>query len=248
MHSLNRHILSLRLISERGIVKSLLFAGLLLIAPAIALAQQPEPSATVLHLSRTAERKVVRDLLRVELRVEETGADPLALQAAVNRRMSAALDRARHVQGVEVETGSYAVDEERPQNGPSRWRASQSLILTSKAADALLKLAGSLQTDGLLMSSMTYEVSPETVRGAEEDLTAEALAGLAQRASQIAERVHLSILRYRDLRVGNAETGNQPMPRFAAMATAMAAPVAEPGEAVIRVTVSADLLLGPTQH
>ena len=77
-------------------------------------------------------------------------------------------------------------------------------------------------------------------------MTAEALAGLAQRASEIAERVHLSILRYRDLRVGNAETGNQPMPRFAAMA--MAAPVAEPGEAVIRVTVSADLLLGPTQH
>jgi hypothetical protein len=28
----------------------------------------------------------------------------------------------------------------------------------------------------------------------------------------------------------------------------MAVPVAEPGEAVIRVTVSADLLLGPTQH
>ncbi len=106
MHSLNRHFLSVRLISERGIVKALLLAGLLLIAPAIALAQQPEPSATVLHLSRTAERKVVRDLLRVELRAEETGADPLALQAAVNRRMSAALDRARHVQGVEVETGS----------------------------------------------------------------------------------------------------------------------------------------------
>jgi hypothetical protein len=33
------------------------------------------------------------------------------------------------------------------------------------------------------------------------------------------------------------------MPRFAAMA--MAAPVAQPGEAVIRLTVSADLLLGP---
>ena len=92
------------------------------------------------------------------------------------------------------------------------------------------------------MSSMTYEVSPETVRGAEEDLTAEALAGLAQRASSVADRVHLSVLRYRDLRVGNAETGGQPVPRLAAMA--MAAPVAQPGEAVIRVTVSADLLLG----
>lgn len=247
MHSLIRHFLSVRLISQRDVATALSFVGLLLLAaPAAAVAQPAEPSATVLHLSRTAERKVVRDLLRVELRVEETGADPLALQAAVNRRMSAALDRAHQVQGIEVETGNYAVDEERPQNNPSRWRASQSLILTSKAADALLKLAGTLQSDGLLMSSMTYEASPETVRGAEEDLTAEALAGLAQRASEIAERVHLSVLRYRDLRVGNAETGNQPMPRFAAMA--MAAPVAEPGEAMIRVTVSADLLLGPPQR
>ena len=81
------------------------------------------------------------------------------------------------------------------------------------------------------------------MRGAEEDLTAEALAGLAQRASSIADRVHLSVLRYRDLRVGNAETGGQPLPRFAAMA--MAAPVAQPGEVAIRVSVSAELLLGP---
>ena len=207
---------------------------------------QPQPGGpppTVLHLSQTAERKVVRDLLRVEMRVEETGADPLALQAAVNRRMQAALARGREVQGVEVETGSYTVNEERPQNAAPRWRASQSLILSGKAADVLLKLAGGLQSDGLLMSSMSWEVSPETVRGAEEDLTAEALAGLAQRAASIADRVHLSVSHYRDLRVGNAETEGGPMPRFAAMA--MAAPVAQPGEATIRVTVSADVLLGP---
>ena len=73
------------------------------------------PPATVLHLSQTAERKVVRDLLRVELRVEQTGADPLALQSAINRRMAAALDRAHQVQGVAVETGAYAVNEEQPQ-------------------------------------------------------------------------------------------------------------------------------------
>jgi predicted secreted protein len=227
-----------------GVSGILCGAALALLLPVAALAQASEPSsATVLHLSQTSERKVVRDLLRVELRAEATGADPLALQAAVNRRMAAALDRARQVQGVEVETGSYTVDEEQPQNSPSRWHASQSLILTSKAADALLKLAGTLQSDGLLMSSMTYEVSPETVRGAEDDLTAEALAALAQRASAIADRVHLAVLRYRDLRVGNAETGTPPMPRFAAMA--MAAPVAQPGEAAIRVTVSADILLAP---
>jgi predicted secreted protein len=221
----------------------LLLIGLVLLPPALAHAQSGGEQPTVLHLSQTTERKVVRDLLRVELRAEETGADPLALQSAINRRMASALDRAHQVQGVEVETGTYAVNEEQPQNAPWRWRGSQSVILTGKGADAVLKLAGSLQSDGLLMSSLAYEVSPEMVRGAEEDLTAEALAGLDHRAASIADRMHLAVLRYRDLRVGNADTGGGPMPRFAAMA--MAAPVAAPGEAVIRVTVAADLLLGP---
>ena len=197
----------------------------------------------MLHLSQTAERMVLRDLLRIDLRVEETGADPLAIQTAINRRMAAALDRAHQVQGVRVETGSYGVGEERPQSGPSRWRGSQSVILRSKAADAALKLAGALQSDGLLMSSMAYEASPETVRGAEEDLTAEALAALDRRAASIAGNMHLAVLRYRDLRVGNAETEGRPMPRFAVAAMA-AAPVAEPGEATIRVTIEAELLLG----
>src|SRR5271155_4044794 len=227
----------------RASVKGILWLGaLVLLSPIPAMAQASEPQPTVLHLTQTAERKVVRDFLRIELRVEETGADPVALQSAINRRMVSALDRARQAQGVAVETGTYTVNEEQPQNRPSRWRASQSLILTGKAADAVLKLGGTLQSDGLLMSSLGYEVSPETVRGAEEDLTAEALAGLAQRAASIADRMHLSVLRYRDVRVGNAETSAWPMPRFAAMA--MAAPVAEPGQAEIRLTVSAELLLG----
>jgi uncharacterized protein len=208
----------------------------------MARAQTTEQQPTVLHLTQTAERKVVRDLLRVELRAEEAGADPVALQSAINRRMAAALDRAHQLQEIEVETGNYAVGEEQPQKGPSHWRGSQSVILTGKAADVLLKLAGTLQSDGLIMSSLGYDVSPETLRGAEEDLTAEALAGLDHRAASVAERMHLSVLRYRDVRVGNAETGTGPSPRFAAMA--MAAPVAVPGKAVIRVTIAAELLLG----
>jgi uncharacterized protein len=223
---------------------SLLAIGLILCWVGMARAQGTEQPATVLRLSQTAERMVLRDLLRIDLRVEETGADPLAIQTAINRRMAAALDRAHQVQGVRVETGSYSVGEERPQSGPSRWRGSQSLILRSKAADAALKLAGALQSDGLLMSSMAYEASPETVRGAEEDLTAEALAALDRRAASIAENMHLAVLRYRDLRVGNAEAeGGRPVPRFAAAAMA-AVPVAEPGEATIRVTIEAELVLG----
>ena len=219
----------------------LLAIALFLCAAGAALAQPAEQEMTQLHLTQTAERNATRDLLRIDLRAEETGADPLTIQSSINRSMATALDRAHQVLGVQVETGSYGVGEERPQTGPSRWRGSQSLILRSKAADAALKLAGALQSDGLLMSSMAYEASPEIVRGAEEDLTTEALAALDRRAASIADRMHLSVLRYRDLHVGNAETGGRPVPRFAA--AAMAAPVAEPGEATIRVTIEAELLL-----
>jgi uncharacterized protein YggE len=90
---------------------------------------------------------------------------------------------------------------------------------------------------------LAYDVAPETVRGAEEDLTAEALAELDHRAASIADRMHLAVVRFRDVRVGNAETGGRPVPRFAAMT--MAAPVAEPGEAMVRVAIEAELLLAP---
>ncbi len=224
-------------------MRAFLAIAVALFASAHALAQDADQRMTVLHLSQTAERSVIRDLLRIELRVEETGADARSVQTAINRRMAAALDRARQVQGVRVETGSYNVGEERPQNGPARWRGSQSVILTGKDADSILKLAGALQSDGLSTSSLAYDISPETVRGAEEDLTDEALAALDHRAASIADRLHLAFVRFRDVRVGNAETGGGPVPRLAA--TAMAAPVAEPGEAMVRVTIEAELLLAP---
>ena len=232
----------------RGTALALLLLGLGLGEPAAAVAQDADQRAAVLHLSQTAERTLARDLLRVELRVEETGSDPRAVQSAINRRMTAALDRARQAESVRVETGSYHVGEERPTNRAAIWRGSQSLILKSKNADATLKLVGALQSDGLSTASLGYEVSPEIVRSAQDDLTAEALAALDRRAASVAEARHLAVLRYRDLRVGNAETEGRPVPRFGGAAMAAGAPpVAEPGEAVVRVTVEAELLLGASR-
>lgn len=221
---------------------TLLSIGLLLGNPHRVLAQDIEQRATMLHLSQTAERSVTRDLLRIELRVDETGADPRIVQTAINRRMAAALDHAHQTPGVRVETGFYNVGEERPATGSARWHGSQSMILSGKDADALLKLAGTLQFDGLSISSLHYEVSPATRDAAQEALTAEALDALDHRAASIAAHIHLAVLRYRDLRVGNAEAEGRPVPRLATMAAA--APMAEPGEATVRVTIEAELLLG----
>ena len=98
----------------------LLAIGLFLCPAGAALAQPAEQEMTWLHLTQTAERNATRDLLRIDLRVEETGADPLTIQSSINRHMATALDRAHQVQGVQVETGAYGVGEERPQTGPSR--------------------------------------------------------------------------------------------------------------------------------
>lgn len=223
-----------------------LLAPLLLsVSAAPAFADPPAP--TVLHLIQTAEKKLARDVLHVELRAEKTGADAQSVEAAINQAMGQALDRAKQAQGVDAETGSYSVYHVETQ---SQWRGSQSLYLSGADSAVVLKLAGALQAQGLVMSSIGYEASHKVLRGAEDDLTAEALAGLAARAASIAQDLHLSVLGYRDLKVGNAQTQGAPMPRFAMQAAApapMAPPVAAPGQATVSVTVNADVLLGQKQ-
>jgi uncharacterized protein len=217
-------------------------------APVLAAAPAPAAAPTVLHLTQQAERRLARDRLHVEMRAEKTGGNPQAVEAAINALMAKALAEARGTAGVEVATGSYAVYRSAPADRPPQWTGQQSLTLTGGDFGLLLKLAGRLQAAGLVMSNLNYDVSPKTVRGAEDALTAEALAGLRRRAAAIAQQLHLTVVGYRDLTVGNAETEGGPRPLFAmqAKAAAMPAPVGAAGEATATVTVSAELLLAPT--
>ncbi len=226
--------------------RCLLISAFVVVATGPALADPPAP--TVLHLTQSAEKKLTRDVLHVELRAEKTGSDAQTVQSAINQLMAKALEQAHQAQGIEVETGSYSVNHIETQ---SDWSGFQSLYLSGGDAAAVLKLAGTLQTQGLVMSMMGYEASRKVLKGAEDALTDEALSGLAARAASIAQQLHLSVLGYRDLTVGNAQTQGAPVPRFAAMAASapagMPLPVAAPGEATVSLTVSADVLLGQKQ-
>jgi predicted secreted protein len=163
--------------------------------------------------------------------------------------MSAALDRARAVPSVRPETGASSIWEERPKNAPVRWHAVQSLIVSGKDAAELLTLVGELQGDGLLISSLNYELTPEAARSVEDELTQLALERLRQRAEKIAKSMGHSLARWRELRVGNTGGGPPPRPpipmRAAMSAEAMQAPVAEPGESMVRVSVEGEALLEP---
>ena len=225
------------------------FIGLiaLMAHAAFAVAQAPPaPSnATVVHLTETAERNVPRDRLRVELAVEVTDADAAKVQAEINRRMTAALARIKALPDITLETNGYNVDQENPGKTPPRWHGVQSLSLASKDFAKLLALAGTLQQDGLVMRGLAPELSREARQSVEDALTDEALARLKQRADHIAAGLGTKVDALRDLRIGNATTPPPPM-RFMAAAGSLSqspAPVAEPGEAAVSVTVQADIAL-----
>ena len=205
-----------------------------LAAPRPAAAADPDAGLTALHLTQTAERAIHRDRLRAQLRVEATGSDARRVQADINRAMTAALAHAKSVAGITVETSGYSVYEERQTNAPSRWHGSQGLTLLGSDAAAVLALAGDLQGEGLAMSGLAFELAPETAREAEDDLTREALTRLRQRGDRIAADLQLTVVRLRDIRVGNVGGDHPPMPLMRAavmggMAAAAPPPVAEAG-------------------
>jgi predicted secreted protein len=233
---------------RRVFCATLAVATLMIALPASAAPQDIDQGLTVLHLSESADRAIRRDRIRAQLRVEATGGNAKQVQAEINRRMSGALEKVKAVAGIKPETGGYSVYEERQQNVASRWRGSQGLTLLDRDFAELLAIVGDLQNDGVAVSSLSFELLPETARGAQDELTTEALKRLSDRAERIAADLHLAIVRYRDIKVGNVG-GDRPIPiramTMAGAAAPSASPVAEAGDTIVQVSVDAEVVLGP---
>lgn len=215
-----------------------------------ALAQPaPPPAGTTLTLSTRTEKTLPRDSLHADLRVEAAGPNPVQVQVEVNRRMAAALAHAKAATGVTVETAGYSVYAERDDRGAiTHWQGSQTLRLASNDFPALLTLVGTLQGDGLALSSLAAELSPAIAKAAQDALTDEALKEIRARAASIAATLGTHVERYTELRVGNASTPPVPVRFMAATAPgSMPVPVAAAGDATVNVTVDATVLLAPVR-
>lgn len=215
---------------------------------ACALLAFPAMADTTLHLDQQAQKVVPRDRLQAELRVEASGPDSRAVQDEVNRRMGSALAKARKSGALTVQSGGYSVYREQPPKGPEVWHANQSLGFTSKDFDAVLKLSGELQSDGLVMSNLRFYLAPETLRAAQSELTAQALSALRDRANEIAADLGMSVAQYKDVTAGNATEGfegRRPMMMAKALSAppAMAPPEAEGGDSTITLSVQAEVVL-----
>jgi predicted secreted protein len=206
-----------------------------------------EDEAIVLRLSESATRTVTQDRLTARLRAEAGGSDPRKLQDEINRRIAAALAKAKSIENVRAETGGYWVYEDVQQRRGQRWWGAQTLTLVTTAAPAaLLELVGQLQQDGLLVGALSYDLSPEASRAVQRALIPEAVARLKARAETFGRALDLPRVRIREVRALERETHASPMPR-AMMAMRgkeeAAAPIAEPGETTVELPIEAEVEL-----
>lgn len=223
-----------------------LLSGVPLVSAGAADEPQPPAAATILHLNERAERQMPRDELVLLLRVETTAKAPRDAQAEANRRMAAALDEAKKVATVSLETPSMNVFEIRESNKPPVWKATETLQLRSKDFAAALALLGKLEEQGLLVSALTFDVSRDALKGVEDALTAEALKRLRARAEAIAADMGLAVDHVRTVSIGDAgEPGPRPLSYARTLAVASPAPAAEAGEAPVSVDVNAEIWLMP---
>lgn len=213
-----------------------------------ALAASQPAAGTVVSFSANAEQRLIRDRFVAELAIEATNSDAARLQGEINRRMTAALARAKAVAGITATTGGYSVYQERPQNAPDRWHGRQSLRLAAKDQAALLALVGTLQGNGLALTALDATASREAAQAVEDRLTDEALRRVKERAAKVAAALGLGVVRIRSLRIGNVAPPPLPL-RAMGMGIAMAAqsvppPAFAPEEATVNVTVEAEVELG----
>jgi predicted secreted protein len=216
-----------------------LTAGLAL-AAAAAPSPAGDPPLTYdrVTLGASASREVENDRLVAVLVARREGGDAARLAGEVNPLVRQALERARQVEGVKVQTVGYDTQPVYRQQERVGWRVSQSLRIESGDAERLGGLLGELQKE-LALESLGYAVSPERTAAAEEELMQEALRTFERRARQIASQLGRPDYRLVSLDVRSPAV---PSPRAYGMMASMAAsadtqPAIEGGTQTVTVTV-----------
>lgn len=249
-------------------MRALLFAffiTLTVLSPAVAQDTPTildlQPGQTVIDLSASASREVEQDLLTARLRFEVKDSDPVAAQDRLNEVMADAVSRAKETNGMKVQTLAYRIydrtdqDERRRAKLENReprptWHAEQTMQIESKEYDALLKLTGSLQEDGLLLQGLNYSLSPEQYEKVHNSLLEEALEKLRVKAERAANALGKSTVEIRHVVIGSDGYSPRPVMRshmlMAEDASAgMQAPTASAGESTVSLSVSSKVLLSP---
>src|SRR5471030_68918 len=216
-------------------------AGHVLLTALPCVAAEPAPRYNMVELQAEAQREVQNDLLNANLYVELNDASPAALASAINKSVNEALRAAKDYKGVRVRSGNnqtYPVYAKG--NVLQGWRGRAEIRIESKDFEAAAGLIGKLQA-GMQLGSLSFSVSPEARRLAENELIVEAVGAFKARAEIV--RGALAGRSYKVERLNVNSGHSAPPPRFAmarvlaAGAPDVAAPDLEGGESLVTVTV-----------
>ena len=137
---------------------------------------------TILRLAETATVMVTPDELAASLRAEAIAPNAQDAQKRVNEMMRDAVATAKKADGITVSTGAYNVWRVAATvtDHSERWQAGQSINLSGKEGEPMLKLVAELQQKGLSESNLAWRLSRETERTARRDATRQALSRRAR--------------------------------------------------------------------
>ena len=209
------------------------------------LVQVPAPQP-VITITASASNEVANDRMLAMLRAEADNADAARAASDVNTRMARALSQAKAASRVDARTTGYSSYQISEPNRPLRWRVSQTLALESSDFVALSALVSKLQgSDGLLLSGVSFTVSPAARHAAEDALTVEAIKSWQQRALNAAHAFGAGDFRTGRVTIQTNDFGRpQPMLKGAGVAATSVAPVSvEGGTSEVTVTVSGEAIL-----
>jgi len=217
-------------------------AGCFLVAALPAGAAEPSARYNTVELQAEVQREVQNDLLNASLYVELSDPSPAALANAINKRINEALRVAKETKGVTVRSGGnqtypvYAKD-----NVLQGWRGRAEIRIESKDFEAASSLIGKLQA-GMQLGNLSFTVSPEARRAAENELITEAIAAFKARAEIAKAALAGRGYKLQRLNLANRYNGPPPRPLVARMATStsseVAAPSLEAGASTVVVTAT----------
>lgn len=193
-----------------------------------------------ISLSENATTDVDNDILTAVLFVQRTGKNTQKLSQEVNGIMTWALNTAKHVQQVKVQTLQYQTNPNYRKGVLLGWKVKQSLKLESKNMEAMNQLIGQLQKD-LAIEDMSYIVSKEKRHKIEATLIQEAIKRFTQRAQLIANSMGKSNFKLVDMSV-NTNEYQSPMPMMMrgkmSFAADMNAPAVKAGTQQMTVSIN----------
>jgi predicted secreted protein len=194
------------------------------------------------ELQAEASREVQNDLMNASLYAEV--ADPSAARVAdqLNRLAGEALKTAGEVAAVKARSGTNQTYPVYDRAGKTTsWRGRAEIRLESKDIRAMAALIGRLQSS-MQLGGVSFSVSPELRRQAENELINEAVAAFRARADVAAKAIGGRTYKIR--RIALATAGMQPSPRpmtartMSAQAAEVSTPVFEAGTSIVNVVAS----------